>query len=310
MALGTLLKGKPKPWEYFEVPAILVNAYEIIKKKKLLSEIRRKGGLHKFLEYDGIIFLDSGGFQAMIRNISINLNSLTKIYKVAKADYFFSLDYPCISNENLKKSMQKTILNYKKLREKVKNIIPVVHPPIERALKEYEAYIAHDPKYLAIGGLVPLMRTTKGISDGRKKVVEIIAEIRNRFRSSIHVMGLGAPTVIPLLKVLKCDSTDSASWRIKAAHGKIMLPNGGERHITNKSAKFGVVKLREEEKRMLDKLNCPVLKEYGWEKLESSFEVRALFNAWIMIYSNKNTQAVNGVFSKLLDYAAEQVIKG
>ena len=305
-----MLKGKPKPWEYFEVPAILVNAYEIIKKKKLFSEIRRKGGLHKFLEYDGIIFLDSGGFQAMIRNISINLNSLTKIYKVAKADYFFSLDYPCISNENLKKSMQKTILNYKKLREKVKNIIPVVHPPIERALKEYEAYIAHDPKYLAIGGLVPLMRTTKGISDGRKKVVEIIAEIRNRFRSSIHVMGLGAPTVIPLLKVLKCDSTDSASWRIKAAHGKIMLPNGGERHITNKSAKFGVVKLREEEKRALDKLNCPVLKEYGWEKLESSFEVRALFNAWIMIYSNKNTQAVNGVFSKLLDYAAEQVIKG
>jgi len=304
IALGTPLKGKPHPWKYFKVPALIVNAYEIIKNKKIREEIQRKNGLHRYLDYDGIIFLDSGGFQIMKYNVNVRIDELIRIYKMAKADYYFSLDYPSLSIDNIEKKIARTIQNFKKLRKALENVIPVVHPNIERALKEYEAYREYDPEYIAIGGLVPLMLSTKGLLNGRRKAIEIIARIRKMHHKLLHVMGLGSPTILPILKILGCNSTDSSAWRIKAAHGKIMLPNGGERYVSTKRASFGVIPLNEEEKSLIEKLNCPILNEYGWSKIRDTFEVRALFNAWVTLYANMNNYTqINGSFNKLLEYA-------
>lgn len=281
----------------------MVNAYEIIKNENLRREIQAKG-LHDFLNYDGIIFMDSGGFQAMKHGINIDIGELINVYKIAEADYYFSLDYPSPSARNSRKRILKTIENFEKLRKAVDNIIPVVHPKIERALKEYEVYREYNAEYIAIGGLVPLMLTTKGLLNGRKKAIDLIAEIRRKHnKGSLHVLGLGSPTVIPIIRALRCDSTDSASWRIKAAHGKIVLPNGGERHISKKMATFGVVPLAESEKKTIDNLNCPITKELGWKALEASFESRALFNAWVILYSNQENEKLIGPFSSLLFYA-------
>jgi tRNA-guanine family transglycosylase len=303
VALGTPLKGRPRPWEHFKVPALMVNAYEIIKNEKLRREIQAKGGLHEFLNYDGTIFLDSGGFQAMKHGIDIEISKLVDVYKTAGADYYFSLDYPSSSARNSEKKIIRTISNFETLRNSIGRVIPVVHPNIKRALREFEAYKENNPEYIAIGGLVPLILTTKGLSNGRKRAIDLIAEIRKRHSNKLHIMGLGAPTVIPILKFLKCNSTDSASWRIKAAHGKIALPDGGERYISKKEAKFGVVSLTEEEKKKIDDLKCPVLKEFDWNALESFFEVRALFNAWMTIHSANNNFEVNGSFANLILYA-------
>ena len=308
MALGTPLKGRPRPWEHFEVPALMVNAYEIIKSEKLRREIQAKGGLHEFLNYDGTIFLDSGGFQAMKHGIDIEISKLVDVYKMARADYYFSLDYPSPLGRNSEKKILRTISNFEKLRKSMEHVIPVVHPNIKRALREYEAYKEYNPEYIAIGGLVPLMLTTRGLSNGRKNTIDLITEIRRKHSGTIHIMGLGAPTLIPILKFLKCDSTDSAAWRIKAAHGKIMLPGGGERYISRRGAKFGIVTLTEQEKNFIDKLNCSILKEYGWDMLEISFELRALFNAWIIQHSNSNYEQLNGPFSNLFNYAKSKSV--
>jgi len=308
VALGTPLKGRPRPWEHFKVPALMANVYEIINSKKLRKAIQAKGGLHEFLNYDGTIFLDSGGFQAMKHGIHIKISKLVEIYKMAGADYYFSLDYPSPLARNSKKKILRTISNFEKLRKTIEHIIPIVHPNIKRALTEYEVYKKYDAEYVAIGGLVPLMLTTRGLSNGRRKTIDLIAEIRKRHIGSLHIMGLGAPTVIPILKSLKCDSTDSAAWRIKAAHGKIMLPNGGERYVSRRGAKFGVVTLTEQEKNFIDKLNCPILKEYGWDLLETSFEHRALFNAWIIQHSNSNNEQPHGPFSNLFSYAKSKLM--
>ena len=310
VALGTPLKGRPRPWEHFKVPALMVNAYEIIKSEKLRRDIQAKGGLHEFLNYDGTIFLDSGGFQAMKHGIDIQISELIDVYEMAGADYYFSLDYPSSSARNSEKKILRTISNFEKLRKTMEHVIPVVHPNIKRALREYEAYKEHNPEYIAIGGLVPLMLTTRGLSNGRKNAIDLIVEIRKAHLRTLHVMGLGAPTVIPILKSLNCNSTDSASWRIKAAHGKVMLPNGGERYITKKGAKFGVVPLNNVEKRSIEKLNCPILNEHAWKELEKSFEIRALFNAWITLQSNNFHEGIaNGPFNRLFNYAQEQALK-
>jgi len=309
VALGTPLKGRPRPWEHFKVPALMVNAYEIIKSEKLRRDIQAKGGLHEFLNFNGTIFLDSGGFQAMKHGIDIEIDKLIDVYKMAGADYYFSLDYPSPSARNSEKKIIRTILNFEKLRESMEHVIPVVHPDIKRALREYEAYKTYDPDYVAVGGLVPLVLTSKGLLNGRKKAIDLILKIRQHHLGSLHIMGLGSPTVIPILKLLNCDSTDSATWRIKAAHGKIMLPNGGERYISNKGANFGVVSLNEKEIEIIEKMQCPILKRYGWSGLERSFEVRALFNAWITLTSNETENPkIHGSFKRLLIYALNKNI--
>lgn len=303
VALGTPLKGRPRPWEHFKVPALMVNAYEIIKSEKLRRDIQAKGGLHEFLNYNGTIFLDSGGFQAMKHGIDVEISKLVDVYKMAGADYYFSLDYPSPSARNSEKKILRTISNFEKLRKLIEHIIPVVHPNIKRALREYEAYKEYSPEYIAIGGLVPLMLTTHGLLNGRKKAIDLITEIRKRHKLNLHVMGLGAPTVIPILKILKCDSTDSAAWRVKAAHGKIMIPNKGERYVSNRRANFGVVPLCEDDKQIIEKIKCPLLKEYDWDYLEKSFEARALLNAWITLYCAEKSEQLNGPFATLLEYA-------
>jgi len=303
VALGTPLQGRPRPWEHFEIPALMVNAYEIIKSEKLRRDIQAKGGLHSFLNYDGTIFLDSGGFQAMKHGIDIEISKLIDVYKMAGADHYFSLDYPSPSARNSEKRILRTISNFEKLRKSIEHVIPVVHPNIKRALREYEVYKEYNSGYIAIGGLVPLMLTTRGLLNGRKNAIDLIAEMRRQHLGMLHIMGLGAPTVIPILKTLKCDSTDSAAWRIKAAHGKIMLPDGGERYISNRDASFGIIPLNKEEKALLSKLECPILIEYGWKALTKSFEIRALFNAWITIYAMNNERNINGPFNNLLQYA-------
>lgn len=303
MALGTPLKGRPRPWEHFKVPALMVNAYEIIKSEKLRRDIQAKGGLHEFLNYDGTIFLDSGGFQAMKHGIDIQISELIDVYEMAGADYYFSLDYPSSSARNSEKKILRTISNFEKLRKTMEHIIPVVHPNISRALREYEAFKEHNPEYIAIGGLVPLMLTTRGLSNGRRKAIDIIADIRKRHKGMLHIMGLGAPTVIPILKSLKCESTDSAAWRVKAAHGKIMLPNRGERYVSKRKAKFGVVSISDDDMNAIQKTGCPILKEYGWDNIENSFEVRALFNAWVILYYPITTGRLNGPFFSLLEYS-------
>jgi len=309
VALGTPLKARPKPWEYFKVPALIVNAYEIIKNENLRRQIRAKG-LHDFLNYDGIIFLDSGGYQAMKKGVDIKIEDLIKVYKLAEADFYFSLDYPSYTARNSRGKIARTIANYERLCKVLENVIPIVHPNMNRALAEFEAYNIYSPQYMAIGGLVPLMLTTRGLLNGRKTAIDLIVKLRMLHKGKLHVMGLGAPTVLPIIKTLNCDSTDSASWRIKAAHGKIVLPNGGERYISLKDAKFGVVPLSAGELEFVEKLQSPILKEYGWENIRSSFEVRALFNAWVTLLVANKPEAweVNGTFGKLICYAKQKAI--
>ncbi|MEM1804186.1 MAG: hypothetical protein QXR80_06790, partial [Desulfurococcaceae archaeon] len=83
-------------------------------------------------------------------------------------------------------------------------------------------------------------------------------------------------------------STDSATWRLKAAYGKVILPGGGERHVTSRAVSFGKAKPKdgelEELYRFLKETGFPALDGF-YEKIRTSFEYRALVNAWVVVKS-------------------------
>ena len=59
--LGHLIDHKPKLWETSNLENLMVNAYFILKKAKTYEKIVDMG-IHKYLDYDGLVMMDSGGY--------------------------------------------------------------------------------------------------------------------------------------------------------------------------------------------------------------------------------------------------------
>lgn len=118
----------------------------------------------------------------------------------------------------------------------------------------------------------------------------LIAETRRVYRGRLHVLGLGSPSVTPILAKIGVDSTDSATWRLKAAYGKVVLPGGGERHVTNRVVNFGRAKATLEDLHtlytFLKNTGFPALDDF-YQRLSTSFEYRALVNAWVVLHSRE-----------------------
>ncbi|MFN3804820.1 MAG: tRNA-ribosyltransferase [Pyrobaculum sp.] len=273
IALGTPLDAKPRPWLYFEVPVLLINALEV------------KDNPRSVLQHDGKLWIDSGGYQIMRKGITIDVYDVIKIYERVNADLYFSLDVPPTPQDPLelaRKKFEKSYQNWLKLSKRIE-VVPVLH-----VYKDAKLFLEYLEKYenvpaLAIGGAVPYVLTTRGAS--RQFAFSLIAAARRRFKGKLHVFGLGSPAITPILRALGIDSTDTATWRLKAAYGKVLLPGGGERHVTKREVKFGKKKPKdgelEELYHFLRETGFPLADAF-FERL-NRFEYRALVNAWVVL---------------------------
>ncbi|MFN3803474.1 MAG: tRNA-ribosyltransferase [Pyrobaculum sp.] len=275
ITLGTPLNATPKPWLYFKVQALLINALEVKRDPRAV------------LQYEGELWLDSGGYQILKKGISIDVHDIIKIYEGVDAQLYFSLDVPPTPQdppEVAKKKFEKTYRNWLKMSKRLE-VVPILHVYKEAThfFKYLERYL--DAPLLAIGGAVPYVLTTRGApKNSRHYALSLIAEVRQLYGGRLHVLGLGSPAVTPILKAVGVDSTDTATWRLKAAYGKVLLPGGGERHVTKRDVKFGKAKPKdgelEELHHFLRETGFPL--SDGFSERLASFEYRALVNAWVV----------------------------
>ncbi|AFA40756.1 hypothetical protein Pogu_2729 [Pyrobaculum oguniense TE7] len=281
IVLGSPLNAIPKPWLYFDVPAVMVNALEI------------RGDPRAVLQYEGELWIDSGGYQILKKGLSVDLEKIAEIYRRVDAQLYLSLDVPPSPQDPpdvAEKKFEKSYSNWEKLRKMVgDSVIPVLH--VYKDVGLFRRYLARylDAPALAIGAAVPYVLITKGAPKGsRGLALKLIAEVRAQYKGPIHILGMGSPSVTPILAVMRIDSTDSATWRLKAAYGKVVLPGGGERHVTSRSVNFGRAKPKdgelEELYNFLQATGFPVLDDF-YSRIKISFEYRALVNAWVVLKS-------------------------
>ena len=166
---------------------------------------------------------------------------------------------------------------------------------------------------------MPPLLSVKGTKKSRLKGILALQYLANLIdRNRIHVMGVGAATTISILNVLRIKSTDSAAWRVKAAYGKIILPWGGERHVTERNVNFGKKKLTraefEELVNLIEKTdNFPLIndhkdiRDYLLNTIFKKFETRALFNLWIVLTLSKKIPPKTGTF-KSIYHMARQIV--
>lgn len=301
---GSLLTHLLSVWHYVRIDGVMVNSFEMLLKKKIYNTVI-KIGIKKFLGVDDevSVWIDSGGYQFLTHNINPSIDKLAKLYFKLKMlnsfeAFYVSLDYPpspMDSEETRRLKIEKTIRNYNYLLSSIfskdsSKLIPVIHLTTNMGLLQKQVENYSDAAIVGVGGLVPYV-LSRGPKDSRLVSFAFILLVKRLLKDfvddvKVHVFGLGAPSVIPFLKLLGIYSTDSMTWRIKAAYGKIILPCTGERHITDREINFGRKKLSVEEfeflLRLIDEFNSVSNEKIRFEDLKESFVKRAIFNFWVL----------------------------
>jgi 7-cyano-7-deazaguanine tRNA-ribosyltransferase len=278
------------PWKSFKVDGILMNAYDFMQHPVLFEEVKKKK-IHGFLNYDGPVLMDSGGFLFMKKKImNVHAKQIIDFYEESKPNFGVVLDHPLIPTlpkKELMKRKLKTLKNTKIMmnNKTTKNpvLIPVIHGYEQNEIKWYLKKLAKIDSFpiYGIGSLVPSLYNVKGVG-GILNVVKVISEIRKQIPDArLHVFGTGGTLTMHLMYYAGADSLDSSAWRTKAAFGAIQMAGMGDRWITKAERKKPYPQLSGGERKKLENCKCPACKKDGFRGLQKSFSSRALHNAWV-----------------------------
>ena len=165
------INGVPKPWEHVKIEGVTVNAYEILRKRSALGKIV-KLGIHRYLNFNGLIMMDSGGFQFMKFNkMEANVSEIVELYLKANPDVCVALDFPLspgLSRAEIRRRLQTTLKNTRIMIETLgklsRNFLPVIHGHDLKTIEWFigELFKISDFRAVGIGSLVPSVFTSKG----------------------------------------------------------------------------------------------------------------------------------------------------
>ena len=246
--LGHLMDHKPKLWKTSKLDNLMVNAYFILKKASTYNKIVDMG-IHKYLDYDGLVMMDSGGYLFQKKEeMDLDPLKVLDLYENSRPDIGVVLDHPFDPNSsNLinKKRWDITLKNTAIMIESNSKVplMPVIHGyslnELEKACSDIKK-IDDDPKLIGLGSLVPLIFSTtagsKRFPDCMQFVMQSVKLIRREFPDAmIHAFGIGSTLTMHLMYSVGTDSLDSTGWRIKAAYGMIQLPGVSDRHVKTRN---------------------------------------------------------------------------
>ena len=243
--------------------AIFTNAYLLYLNESLRTEALKKG-IHKFLDFNGIIATDSGAFQQYMYNednIMIESQTIERFQEDIGSDFPVILDVPLQLNDS-----------YEVARIKLNNTITRAKENLIRRTRVESNWFGpiHGGKYLdllkeccqkmnqldfavyAIGGLV------KAYMDYRFDLTTTILLTSKKYlapEKPIHMFGLGLPQYFSLAIACGCDLMDSAAYILYAKE---------DRYFTLST---GTKKLEELEE---FPCNCPICTSYTPKELKES----------------------------------------
>lgn len=205
------------------VDCIFTNAY-ILYQNEILKERALRNGIHKLLDYDGIIATDSGAFQQYMYNdkIDINPEDIELFQENIGSDFPVILDIPVQPNDTYEVAKNKVLKTIERAKENIKRRkhttsewMGPIHGGKYKDLLEMSAKKMSklDFSIYAIGGLVKLF-----IDYRFDLVVDILLTVKNNIipNRPLHMFGLGLPQFFSLAIACGCDFMDSAAFMLYA----------------------------------------------------------------------------------------------
>lgn len=238
----------------FRAEILITNAY-ILGKGEHRDAVLREG-IHRFLDFPGVVMTDSGAFQSHVYGAVDATNAdIVRFQAAVGPDLGTMLDVfsePEHGRDRAEADVQETIRRAKEaaaVRGEMALVGTVqggLHEDLrERCARELSAV---DIEIAAIGGVVPLLESYR-FAD----LVRVIAASKKGLDPSkpVHLFGAGHPIMFPLAALLGCDLFDSASYAKYARDGRMLFPDGTRRAAELRDAGCG----------------CPICAAHGIEEI-------------------------------------------
>lgn len=219
--------------EDFGFEALITNAY--ILKKHFQNQPAEKG-IHKFLDFDGVVMTDSGAYQILVYgDIKISPEEIVEYQECIDTDLATILDWPTgwkVSRAYAEQTVNETLKRAKQLfRVKTRDDILWVGPvqggqnldlvaksAVEMGKLPFQIYALGSPtevmEHYRFDVLVDMIMTAK---------------MNLPIEKPLHLFGAGHPFMFSLAVALGCDFFDSAAYAIYARENRYMTEYGTSR---------------------------------------------------------------------------------
>jgi len=216
--------------EEFGFEALITNAY-ILRKRFKNQPI--ESGLHRFLDFDGVVMTDSGAYQILVYgDIDVNQKEIVAYQEQIGSDIATILDIPTgwkVSEERAERTVKETLKRAKEFfKQKSRDDILWVGPVQGGKYLNLVAKSAKEMSKLPFQ-IYALGSPTEVMERYRFDVlVDMIITAKMNLSPSrpLHLFGAGHPFMFTLAVALGSDLFDSAAYAIYARQNRYMTENG------------------------------------------------------------------------------------
>jgi 7-cyano-7-deazaguanine tRNA-ribosyltransferase len=213
------------------VEAIITNAYIFSQSAQYRDQVLAEG-LHRLLDFDGVIMTDSGSFQLSVYgDVAVsNLETLT-FQRDIESDIWVPLDIPTPPSADRETAERELTITMDRLREArvaFGDDAPVAAPVqggIFTDLRERSGKEISDMRFAfcPIGGVVPLMESYR-----YKDLLKVVMVSKKTLSpaSCVHLFGAGHPAMFAFATAMGCDLFDSAAYALYAKEGRYLTTHG------------------------------------------------------------------------------------
>ncbi len=221
----------PKEIRSMGVEALITNAY-IFSQSRQYRQRALDEGLHKVLDFDGVIMTDSGSFQLSVYGqVSVTNTETLSFQRDIGSDIWVPLDIPTSPGSDRETAERELAITMRRLAEAQEVFgkdAPVAGPVqggIFNDLRERAAREVTDLgfTFCPIGAVVPLMESYR-----YRDLVSVVMAAKKTLTPSacVHLFGAGHPSMFALAAAMGCDLFDSAAYALSAKEGRYLTTHG------------------------------------------------------------------------------------
>jgi len=223
-------------WDKYRVDGLITNSY-VMWKHNDLSEYALEHGVHKLIDFPGVVVTDSGTFQSYVYgDVEVGVEEIVEFQRDIGVDLGTMLDVfgrPDMSREEIVSAVDITAERAPISLEKAGGEL-LLNGPIQGGLHDdlralagqvmgdingvHRGFTVHP-----IGGIVPLMENQK-----YRELFQILLSAKSTLPPNrpIHLFGCGHPLLFPMSIALGVDIFDSAAYALFARGGRLLTPTG------------------------------------------------------------------------------------
>ncbi|MBI4344044.1 MAG: tRNA guanosine(15) transglycosylase TgtA [Euryarchaeota archaeon] len=209
---------------------VITNSY-LIHRDEGLREKALKGGVHRLLDYDGLVMTDSGSYQLYeYGRVEIGAREIVEFQDAIGTDIGVILDIPTPPDVTRERALAELEETLSRAQESVGverrcllagTVQGSTHPDLREESARRMGSLGFDLH--PIGGVVPLMEAYRF-----RDLADVILRSKLRLppERPVHLFGCGHPMIFSFAAALGCDLFDSAAYALYAKDGRYMTPEG------------------------------------------------------------------------------------